>query len=177
MLGIMILTTFDILSEHHLFKPDSEVKNIGIVCLLLLEFLRVEACDFDCGWGREIVRLCDNAGIDLTKMVRKQVSVSEKDIGEYRQNVKDNLRGWKTGEDETDQENNMYKKYSEMNHWTPKDDMAEERVEEFDRERMWYRWDWALEVSLISLRTRDIADHAYSSNRFSRVTQAATITI
>jgi uncharacterized protein YwqG len=157
MLGVMILTTFDILSEHDLFKPDSEIKNIGIVSLLILEFLLVAACNFESDWGHEVVRLCDNAGIDLAKIVRKQVSVSEKDIKEYRQADKDNIRGWMTGEEENDLESNMYLEYGEMNAWIPKDD-----IEEFHKERMWYRWDWALEVSTGTLWTRKTADHACS---------------
>ena len=143
MLGIMVLTTYDMLSEHDLFKPDSEIKNIGIMSLLILEFLLVEACDFDCGWGREVVRLCDNVGIDLKKVVRKQVSVSEKDIEAYRQSVKDNIQGWMAGYEEGCDED-MYKKYGGMENWTPKDDFEGGT----DEERLWYRWDWALEASL-----------------------------
>jgi hypothetical protein len=157
MLGVMILTTYDMLCEHDLFKPDSEIKNIGIISLLLLEFLQVEACDFDCEWGREVVRLCDNAGIDLEKQVRKQVSVNEKDIAEYRQAIKDNIGGRKSRADENGHGNDRYKEYSNMKNWTPKDDLdkdGESPGSFWPPGRLWYRWDWALEVSLEMFRGR-----------------------
>ena len=89
MLGIMVLTTFDMLSEHNLLKadsPDAEIKNVGLMSMLMLEFLHV-ASDLDLQWGREVVRLLDNAGIDTKTMLRKQVFLDEKDIDDYRQDV------------------------------------------------------------------------------------------
>lgn len=82
MVGSMFLTTFEILAESSLFKPDSEIKNIGIICPLVLEFLAGHAFDLECGWDTKIVRMCDDTGINLDKELRKQ----------YR-SVK---RGWKT---------------------------------------------------------------------------------
>jgi hypothetical protein len=76
--------------------------------------------------------------------------VSEKHIAEYRQDVKDNLHGWMCGEDANGHENNMYKYYGEMKDWTPKKDDVEDdggRGDSWPKDRMWYRWDWAVEVS------------------------------
>jgi hypothetical protein len=159
MIGIMVFTTYDMLSEHDLFKPDSEIKNIGIISLLILEFLQHEASDFDCNWGREVVRLCDNAGIDLKKLVRKQISLKKKDIESLRQDVKDNLQGWQAGYDENDHENDMYKYYAEDETWTLKDDFDDYvGVYATRPERMWYRYDWQLEVSFLSTANRMAAD-------------------
>lgn len=94
MLGVMVLTTYDMLSEHHLLKadsPDAEIKNIDLMSMLLLEFLHGSARDFACRWGHEVVRLLDNAGVDLKSMVGKQILLSRKDVEEYRQDVKDNI--------------------------------------------------------------------------------------
>jgi hypothetical protein len=40
MLGLMLLTSYAALSEHSLFKPESEIKNIDIISPLLLEFIQ-----------------------------------------------------------------------------------------------------------------------------------------
>lgn len=84
MLGVMVLTSFSMLSEHSLFKPDSEVKNISIMSLLLLEFLQGPATDFDCVWGPEVVRLCDEAGFELDKDLRKQIKLTKENLQDMR---------------------------------------------------------------------------------------------
>ena len=48
MLGFMLLTSNAALSEHSLFKPESEVKNIDIISLLLLEFIQAQGYYSDC---------------------------------------------------------------------------------------------------------------------------------
>jgi len=102
MLGLMVLTSYDILSEHNLLTPDSEVKNIAIISLLILEFLCDWATDLDCTWGCELVRLCDEAGIKLDEHVRKQVSISKKQIAEYRAEYKKKKEASEYGQDEED---------------------------------------------------------------------------
>ncbi len=47
MIGLMILTSYSALAEHPLFKPDSEIKNLGIISLMLLEFAKGPGCDLD----------------------------------------------------------------------------------------------------------------------------------
>jgi len=127
MMGLMVLTAFSALSEHSLFKPDSEVKNIGIMSLLMLEFAQGDGQDLDIGWGCEIVRMCDEAGIALDKEVRKQVAVSKEDLKELRDAYKEKEDGYKTA--------------AETKGWKPENDVEGD-------EKMWYRWDWKLEVSL-----------------------------
>jgi hypothetical protein len=141
MLGLMLLTSYAALAEHSLFKPDSEVKNIGIVSLLLLEFIQGPGCDLDCGWGCEAVRMCDEAGIMLDKEIRKQVDFSKKHLKELRAAYKEK----KEASDfdlalEFDQDG--YKAYAQKKDWTPEDDVE-------DDEKLWYRWDWKLEVILV----------------------------
>jgi hypothetical protein len=124
----MVLTAYAALSEHSLFGPDSEVKNIGIISLMMLEFAQGDGQDLDIGWGCEIVRMCDEAGIKLDKEVRKQVSVSKADLKKMRAAYK----GKKDG----------YKKAAEIKGWKPEDDIGGEW-----EEKEWFRWDWKLEVS------------------------------
>ncbi|KAE9382072.1 hypothetical protein N431DRAFT_322180 [Stipitochalara longipes BDJ] len=126
MIGLMVLTAYSALSEHSLLKPDSEIKNIGIISLMMLEFARVDGCDLDIGWGCEIVRMCDEAGIELDKIVRKQVSVSKMDLKEMRSAYKEKKDG--------------YKAAAETKSWKPEDDIGGK----WD-EKQWYRWDWKLE--------------------------------
>ncbi|KAH7391485.1 hypothetical protein BKA64DRAFT_747031 [Cadophora sp. MPI-SDFR-AT-0126] len=134
--GTMILTTFEVLQEHDLFKADSEVNNIGIISLLLLQFVEREAVDLECDWAAEIVRLCDEAGIKLDDVVRKQVRVTKEDIKKRRDEYKKKQTKSKyAGEDCG---GNGYKYFAEKKDWKPEDDVEDEC-------KMWYRWDWKLE--------------------------------
>jgi hypothetical protein len=143
MLGLMILTSYDILSEHNLLKPESEVKNIEITSLLILEFLSAWAVDLDCTWGCEVVRLCDEAGIKLDEHVRKQVSVSKKEIKDFRAEYTEKREASKYAEDE-ECDGDGYTAFALKEDWTPEDDVVVDKYE--DAERLWYRWDWRLEV-------------------------------
>jgi hypothetical protein len=139
MLGVMILTSFEMLSEHNLFKPDSEIKNIPIICLILLDFVEHEASDCELSWGCEIVRACDEAGIELDKHTRKQVSVDKAMLDELR----DEYMEKKLSSEHAVEEDggNGYKTFARMKGWTPEDD-----IDDVDEGRLWYRWDWGLEV-------------------------------
>lgn len=46
-------------------------------------------------------------------------------------------------------EENMYREFVDWKDWTPKDDTEEDgyQPEYWPEPRMWYRWDWAMEVS------------------------------
>lgn len=128
MIGLMVLTAYSALSEHSLLKPDSEAKNIGIMSLMMLEFAKNDGCDLDIGWGCEIVRMCDEAGINLEKIVRKQVSFSKKDLKDARAAYNAKKDG--------------YKAAAETKGWKPENDIGGK----WD-EKQWFRWDWKLEVS------------------------------
>jgi hypothetical protein len=127
MIGLMTLTAYAALSEHSLFKPDSDIKNIGIISLMLLEFAKGPGQDLDVGWSCEVVRMCDEAGIDLDKEVRKQVDFSKKDLKAMRTAYKKKKAG--------------YKKAAETKDWKPENDMDDD-----GEHKLWYRWDWNLEV-------------------------------
>lgn len=144
MIGVMVLTTYDMLSEHDLLKPESEIKNVGIVSLLMLEFLG-EVSDLDCEWGCEVVRLCGQAGIDLEKGVRKQVSVSKDRIIELRKEHEEKAKSYLFGDDD-EKDEDAYKTFAEKKDWKPQDDWDEDK-NFYGPVRCWYRWDWALEVS------------------------------
>lgn len=149
MIGLMVLTSYSALSEHSLFKSDSEIKNIGILSLMLLDFAQGPGCDLDIGWGCEVVRMCDEAGIDLDKEVRKQVSVSKKDLKGMRAQYKKKKGG--------------YKEAAEKMGWKPEDDIGGEW-----EEKLWLRWDWKLEVSSICIGAVNGADDLINSIRNSR---------
>jgi hypothetical protein len=158
MIGLMVLTCYSALSEHSLFKPDSEVKNLGIISLMLLEFAQGPGCDLDIGWGCEIVRMCDEAGINLDKEVRKQVSVSKKDLKGMRAAYKDKKAG--------------YKKAAEMKGWKPESDVGGK----WD-EKMWYRWDWKLEVSSLIIVVLKRTNNLHSIRSSRRITREEITTI
>ena len=148
-IGLMALTSFEMLSEHDLFKPDSEIKTIGIVCLLLLEFLNDWAGDLHCAWGCEVVRMCDEAGIDLRKQVRKQVNVPESQLKDETDNYLEKKEASDFGDTE-EADGNGYVGFANKEDWTPKDDIGGEegmKSMPYTEYKMWYRWDWDLEVS------------------------------
>lgn len=138
MIGVMVLTCFDILTEHDLFKPNSEIKNIEILSLILLQFLLGPGEDLYCDWGCEVVRLCDQAGIKLDDHVRKQVPIS-------KENLKDQREEYEVKQESSDfgckQGGNAYKTAADIKNWKPEDDYR-------DGDKMWLRWDWKLDVSL-----------------------------
>ncbi|CZR64982.1 uncharacterized protein PAC_14882 [Phialocephala subalpina] len=136
MIGTMILTCIDVLKEHDLFKVDSDIKNIPIICLILLQFAVKYCNDLGTKWGAEVVHLCDDAGIDLAKYVRKQVRISDVDVANLRGEV-ENKREEAPALGELE-DGDGYEIYRNMKDWTPEDDVGEDG-------RMWYRWDWKLE--------------------------------
>ena len=163
MFGVMALTSFAVLSEHSLFNADSEVKNIGIISLLLLEFIEGPGCDLDCDWGCEIVRLCDDAGIQLDKEIRKQINFSKSSLEDMRESYKEKRE--RSDFDlalEFDQDG--YKAFAQKDDWVPEDDMGE-------GERLWYRWDWELEVGIFpptNLHSLQVANHFVQYKTFKK---------
>lgn len=61
----MLITAYEMLAEHNLIRDDSPIPNIGIVTLLLLDFLRDTCNDFDIEHTCEIVRAADKYGVKL----------------------------------------------------------------------------------------------------------------
>lgn len=147
MIGVMVLTSLEMLAEHNLLKPNSDVKNLNIVCLILLDFLNGGGRDLDCEWDPEVVRLFDEAGIALENDVRKQLSVTKEQIRKLRASYIekasdfDDLDDFDQGGDHA--AGNVYEAFARKHDWTPEDDGANNVF----GCRLWYRWDWKAEVS------------------------------
>jgi hypothetical protein len=131
MFGTMLLTSFDMLSEHGLLAADSLIPNIGILSLLMIEFIQGTAGDLDIAWAHEVVRVLDKAGIELKP--RKEVRVSQEEIDELREQYKEKEN------EEIEEGKNVYQVYATEKSWKPDDDFE-------DEERIWARWDWKKEV-------------------------------
>ncbi|KAF7946086.1 uncharacterized protein EAE97_005124 [Botrytis byssoidea] len=144
MIGIMVLTSFEMLSEHKLFSADSEIKNIPIICPIILEFLDSYTTDLFDGssWQCEVVRLCDQAGIDLSKSIRKQVDIDEEKLTAWRQEYKEKKENFEGAED-----GDGYKFWAEKSDWRPEDDLKEKDPDSrwMLPTKNWYRWDWKTE--------------------------------
>jgi hypothetical protein len=136
--GTMLFTSFEMLAEHNLFRPDSSIKNITIIPLLWLEFIDQVGEDLDITWACEVVRLCDETGIDLTESLRKQVKLDKSKIEAWREEYR---------KKKDCEEGDGYKYWAEKKDWKPRDDW---KVEVFDwgtwDVRKWCRWDWKVEV-------------------------------
>lgn len=131
MFGTMLLTAFDMLSEHGLLAADSPLPNIGIIALLMIEFLYDTAGDFNINWAHEVVRALDKAGVELKP--RKEVRVSQEKIDELREQYKEKES------EEVEDRKNIYKVHSSNRSWEPDDDFEL-------GERLWARWNWKKEV-------------------------------
>src|SRR5277367_1490483 len=131
MFGTMLLTSFDMLSEHGLLAADSLLPNIGIISLLMIEFIHGTARDFDIKWSHEVVRALDNAGIEIKP--RKEVRVSQDFLDELREHYKEKEI------DEVEDGKNIYKVHKSIRSWELDDDFE-------NGERIWARWNWKKEV-------------------------------
>ena len=136
MFGTMLLTSFDMLSEHGLLAADSLLPNIGIISLLMIEFIHGTARDFDIKWSHEVVRALDNAGIEIKP--RKEVRVSQDFLDELREHYKEKEI------DEVEDGKNIYKVHKSIRSWELDDDFE-------NGERIWARWNWKKEVGCFVL--------------------------
>jgi hypothetical protein len=134
MFGTMILTTFDVLSEHDLLATDSPILNIGIVSLLMIEFCYDSAGDYGIDWAHEVLRALDKAGVELK--LRKEVLVSQDKIDELREQYK------KKESEEVEDGKNIYQLNAKARSWVPDDDFE-------DDDKIWARWDWKKEVRFL----------------------------
>ena len=78
----LLLSVYEMLSEHSLLTPTSSIPNIGIITLLMLEFLSSIAGNFDIKWRSEITRVIDKAGVELEP--RKELSLTQEGLDEIR---------------------------------------------------------------------------------------------
>ncbi len=134
MFGTMLLTAFDMLAEHGLLAANSPIPNIGIISLLMIEFIEDTASDLDIEWGHEAVRALDKAGVELKP--RKEAHVSQEKIDELREQYQEKER------EEIEDGKNIYQVHSSNRSWQPEDDFE-------DEERLWARWDWKKEVGAL----------------------------
>ncbi|KAI9649516.1 hypothetical protein NHQ30_002094 [Ciborinia camelliae] len=160
--GLMILTSLDMLSEHNLLAPDRTIKNIPIILLLMLDFLkRWEELDYETRWPCEVVRLCDEACIDLVQAIQhanKMIEVQEDKIQTWRRDYEKK----QTSSDFAKFEpfnGNGYMYWASKKSWTPEQDglylvkefYQPEDPRNYGREeeetRKWFRWDWKIEAS------------------------------
>ncbi|KAM3081166.1 hypothetical protein ACMFMG_005121 [Clarireedia jacksonii] len=134
MFGTMILTSFEMLAEHGLFTPDSRIKNIAIISLLWLEFIDQNGEDLDISWACEVVRLCDEAGFDLTESLRGQIDLDKEKFETWRKEYGEKKKCQEA------EDGDGYKYWAGKTKWKPQDDWK-------DDVRQWYRWDWKVEYN------------------------------
>lgn len=134
MFGTMLLTSFDMLSEHGLLAAESPLPNISIISLLMIDFIHSTASDFDVGWTHEVVRALDKAGVEIKS--RKEARMRQEEIEELREQYKEKES------EEIENRKNIYKMHSTNRSWEPDDDFE-------DGERLWARWDWKKEVGVL----------------------------
>jgi len=80
----MIVTALEMLSEHKLIAADSPIPNVGIITLLLINFFKGAASDFDMEEVYEIVRAADKYGVKLEPRTEVD-AVNQEEIDLLRQ--------------------------------------------------------------------------------------------
>ena len=70
MVGYLTLATINALKKQNVFKPDSEIKNLGLVLFMLIRWGR-EQTDYEfseecCSWIYKVIDLAEEADIELT---------------------------------------------------------------------------------------------------------------
>lgn len=98
-------------------------------------------------WGCEVVRLCGKAGIKLDEHVRKQIRVTKEDVENLRKKYMEKKELSEYAEDD-ELDGNGYKAFALKEDWTPEDDLLSGDEDQYGLagDRLWYRWDWKLEV-------------------------------
>lgn len=172
MLGTIVLTCFKALSEKNLLAPNPPVNNIAIISLHLLQILsEFEDIGYEIGWQCEIIRLCDELGIDLTKTVQ---DTNEKLV------KTDKIENWRTEHRRKETEcsfaqngsfgGNGYKYWAEPKNWHPSrnwDPLFDDKIWGLRRNwhpgsgwgrytRKWFHWEWRTEVMLPFLSLQNL---------------------
>jgi hypothetical protein len=82
MLGVMYITTFEMLHESGLTSPTSPLPdNIGVMTLHFLNFVMDTCSDFGFDWAHEIVRAADKYGVVLSPV--NQIKSVDQDALDY----------------------------------------------------------------------------------------------
>ncbi|THV48483.1 hypothetical protein BGAL_0245g00060 [Botrytis galanthina] len=167
--GTMLLTSLEILSEHNLFAPNSTVKNIPVILLLIFKFLKAwEELGYEIGWPCEVVRLCDEAGIDLVQAIQytsEKINIQEGKVHTWRKEYQKKQTDCLFAQSQPFN-GNGYAYWASKQDWQPKqdglhlvkesyqpDDLANYGQEE-DGRRKWFRWDWKMEYSEFKTKYR-----------------------
>ncbi|KAF7899407.1 hypothetical protein BELL_0097g00110 [Botrytis elliptica] len=175
--GTMLLTSLEMLSEHNLFAANSTVKNIPVILLLIFRFLKEwEELGYEIGWPCEVIRLCDEAGIDLLQVIQhtsEKIKIQEGKLHAWRLEYQRKQTGCTFAESQPFN-GNGYMYWASKQDWQPKqdglhlfkefyqpDDPANGREE--DGKRNWFRWDWKLEYS--EFKTKYLGGTRYVLNR------------
>lgn len=111
-----------------------------------MEVLKDWGCDLDCGWDVEVVRLLDEAGIELEMTIRKQVNVSKQHVHHLRESYSEKKLSDHTQHRSSNSDENGYLNYAKRSDWHLSDDV-DGSGSIIRGDRLWYRWDWELEVS------------------------------
>ncbi|KAF4448339.1 amine oxidase (flavin-containing) [Fusarium austroafricanum] len=96
MVGYLILATIDALKKQDVFKPDSEIRNLGLVLFMLIRWGR-EALDYEiseesCSWIYKVIDLAEEAGIKFTAPHNFDTSFNE--IMENRDGRAKQMKKW-----------------------------------------------------------------------------------
>ncbi|TGO46553.1 hypothetical protein BCON_0318g00030 [Botryotinia convoluta] len=165
----MLLTSLEMLSEHNLFAVNSTVKNIPVILLLIFEFLKErEDLGYEIGWPCEVVRLCDEAGIDLVQArqnTNEKIKIQEGKLHTWRKEYQKKQTGCAFALSQPFN-GNRYMYWASKQYWQPKQDGLH-LVKEFyqpndltnygqeeEGRRKWFRWDWKMEYSEFKTKYR-----------------------
>ncbi|KAJ4172471.1 hypothetical protein NW754_002671 [Fusarium falciforme] len=70
LIGYMVVAAVEALKKEGVFKPDSEIRNLGLVLAMFIQFghgeIEYGIDEENCSWAYKLLDMADEAGIDLT---------------------------------------------------------------------------------------------------------------
>ncbi|KAM0424340.1 hypothetical protein ACHAPT_010486 [Fusarium lateritium] len=96
LIGYMVVAAMEALKKEGVFKPDSEIRNLGLVVAMLIKWaaweLNYDMDEESCSWAYKLLDMADDAGIDLTGPPRFEADI--KKIADDRDRKAKGMKRW-----------------------------------------------------------------------------------
>lgn len=96
LIGYMVIAAVEALKKEGVFKPDSEIRNLGLVLAMFIQWAYGELpYGFDeelCSWAYKLLDMADEAGIDLNGPARYEKAI--KKIMDERDRKAKGMKKW-----------------------------------------------------------------------------------
>lgn len=81
LIGYMVVSAMEALKKEGVFKPDSEIRNLGLVLTMFIQFAHGEIQygidEENCSWAYKLLDMADEAEIDLNGPPRYEKAIKK----------------------------------------------------------------------------------------------------